>query len=438
MRAGAFIALLVVFEVSFARGQPVGGSRSGRPRGEGATRELALVGGEVHTVRGAVIPGGTVLIRGDRIASVGKDIPVPSSARVIDCKGRVVTPGLVESDSALGLVEISLEPSTVDNAPSWPDPVRAAVYAGDAVDLRSSLIGVARRHGVTSAVTAPSGGLIAGRSAWIDLVGPRSRHGDRAVGGPVGMHGALNVSGAQAIGGSRATAIMRLREVLDDARTFRRERSAFARNALYRMSTSRLDLAALEDVVAGRMRLVLSVSRASDILAALELARKEKLKIALVGGEEGWLVADAIARAKVPVIVQPLENLPDSFEARNARSDNATLLARAGVAVAVATRSSHNASALRFTLGNAVRAGLPWALALKAATLVPAEIFGLEKAYGSIEPGKAANVVVWTGDPFEPSSWAETVIIRGEIEPTESRQTRLSARYIRRLGLRRE
>lgn len=400
-----------------------------------ASQDLALVGGDVHTASGVMLPRATVLIRGERIVAVGKDVPVPASAKKIDCTGKVITPGLIESESAIGLREIDQEASTVDSSPNWPDPVRAAVNALDAIDLRSPLVAVARRHGVTSVISAPNGGLISGRSAFVDLVGPKSKYFDKALRGPVAMHANFGIRGAQSVGGSRATAMMRFREVLDDARTYKRSRAAFEKNALYRLSTSRLDLAALDPVLSGELRLVVQVGRASDIIAVLELAKKERLKIAIIGADEGWLVAKELAAAKVPVIVEPLSNLPDSFEAKNARLDNATLMARAGVKVAISTRSTHLASNLRFMLGNAVRSGLPPELALRAATLVPAEIYGLEKQYGSLEAGKVANVVIWTGDPFEPASFAETSIIRGELQPTESRQTKLAERYIRRFEL---
>lgn len=414
-------ALLVSLAVGFA------------PAHAGA-EDLALVGGDVYPVSGAPIPGGTVVIRGEEIVAVGLDVPVPPGAQVIDCRGKRVTPGLVESDSSLGLVEVELEKSTVDAEPSGR-PVRAALRASDAVDLRSTLVAVARRHGVTSAVSVPRGGLISGQSAWLDLVGPRSLHLERAVQGEVALHASLGQSGAGAVQGSRAAAALLLREVLDDARTYRRNKAAFQRNALYDLAASRLDLEALEPYLDGKRTVVLAVSRAADITAALALARQEKLRVALIGVEEGWLVADALAAAQVPVIVSPLADLPVRFEARNARADNAALLARAGVRVAIATRTSHNAGNLRFYLGNAVRAGLSPELALRAATLVPAEVFGVAARYGTLERGKVANVVVWSGDPFEPSSFAEQVIIRGELQPTESRQTRLARRHLRRLGL---
>jgi imidazolonepropionase-like amidohydrolase len=332
-------------------------------------------------------------------------------------------------------VEVSLEPTTVDNSPRGVDVTRAAVNVIDAVDIRSSLVGVARRGGVTSAVSMPSGGLIEGRSAWIDLVGPRSRFLERAARGPLAMHVALDENGAKAVGGSRTTMMLHFRRVLEDARIFKTQKVAFMKNALYPLSASRLDLAALDDVLTQKIRLVVEASRASDIVSVIEMAKRERIRIAILGAEEGWLVADVLAQARVPVILTPFENLPQRFETLNNRGDNATLLAKAGVRVAIATRSSHNAADLRFALGVAVRAGLPQGLALRAATIVPAEIFGMERQYGSLEAGKIANVVVWTGDPFEPSSWAEDVIIRGELQPTENRQTRLSQRYIEKYKL---
>jgi imidazolonepropionase-like amidohydrolase len=399
-----------------------------------AAADLALVGGEVHTVSGAVIREGTVIVRGERIAAVGKGLAVPKGVQVIDCKGKVITPGLIESDSAIGLVEIELIDETVDNYVSLKDPIRAAVRAAEAIDPRSTLIPVARHHGVTSAVSAPASGLISGRSAWIDLVDGRSPLVSRAMVPDIAMHGVLGELASFAVGHSRAAAVARLLEALDDARIYQRSKPAFTRNALHPLSIGRRDAEALQPVLARRIPLVLAVSRASDISAAIALAQQEKIRIALVGAEEGWIVAGELAKARVPVIVDAFTNLPHRFELRNARADNAALLAKAGVEVAIATRTSHNASMLRFALGNAVRAGMNHADALAAATRVPARIFGMDD-YGTIEPRKMANLVVWTGDPFEPANHAETVVIRGEVQPTDSRQTRLARRHARRLGL---
>lgn len=400
--------------------------------------DVAIVGGDVYTVSGAMIPAATIIVRGERIVQIGKDIPIPEGARVIDAKGKPVTPGFIESNTQLGQVEVELEASTVDFAPRLPYPIRAGVRASDALDLRSTLIGVARRHGVTNAISAPSGGIIAGRSAFIDLVGPQSRRLDVAVQDAAAIHGTVGEYGAAAYAGSRAAVFARLREALDDARTYRRSKTAFNRRALYELSSSRLDLEALGDVVTGRIPLVLHASRAADLRAIIDLAKAERIKVAIVGAEEAWLVADDLAAARIPVIVNPFANIPQRFDSRYARADNAALLARAGVKVAITTNQSHNAGNLRFYLGNAVRAGLVREVALRAATLTPAEIFGVERSYGSLDRGKMANLVVWTGDPFEPSSYAETVIVRGEVQPTTNRQTALAQRYIQRLGLRKK
>jgi imidazolonepropionase-like amidohydrolase len=406
------------------------------PTGPVAAEQVtALVGAEVHPVSGPVLPEATVLVRGERILAVGRGLAVPAGARVLDCRGQRITPGLVDSDGSVGLVEIELEQSTVDDTPQRADPVRAAVRAQDAIDLRSSLVAVSRRHGVTSVVSLPRGGLVSGQSAWVDLVEPGSPLAAQAVRGPTAMHFVLGEAGADAAEGSRAVAMLRLRELLEDARVFRKNRGAFERATLYELSASRLDLEALAPVLDGQLPVVAAVSRAADIQALLAFAREQRIRLALLGAEEAWLVASELAAAKVPVIVDPLANLPATFESRHARSDNAALLAAAGVEVAIATRRSHNASSLRFNLGNAVRAGLSPELALRGATLVPARIFGVERDHGTLEPGKVADLVVWTGDPFEPSAHAASVMIRGELQGTDSRQTRLARRYLHKLGL---
>lgn len=401
-----------------------------------AADPIALVGGDVYTVSGAMQPGATVLVDKGKIVAVGLDVAIPTGATVLNVEGKRITPGLVDLDTTLGLEEVSLEDSTVDAHPKLADPIRAAIYVGDAIDPMSTLVSVARRHGVTSVVVQPRGGLIAGRAAWFDLMGSESQDVFDGVRGPVAMRLHLGERGAGAYAGSRAAALARLREALDDARTYRVRKPQYNRAGLYEMRTSRLDLEALQPVVRGRLPVFIAVSRASDILAAVRLAKEEGLDPVLVGAEEGWMVADALARAKVPVVVNPIADLPGRFERRHARADNVVLLAKAGVKLAISTGSAHNVSALRFLLGNAVRAGLPAELALRAATLAPAEMIGQGKTQGSIDRGKVANLVVWTGDPFEPSSYAETVIVRGEIADVDSRQNKLANKYIERLGLR--
>jgi imidazolonepropionase-like amidohydrolase len=395
---------------------------------------VALVGGTVHPASGPKIEHGVVVIDGERIVSVGTG-PAPAGARVIDVTGKVVTPGFVESDTSLGLVEISLEGTARDSNPEEGedarDPIRAAFLAADGLNPRSTLIPIARMGGVTSAVSAPTGGLVAGRSAWIDLDGQTP---DRLVARtPLALHIDLTDGGISAGGGARATALGRLREAFDDARLYAKNRAAYDRRAFRETPTlSRLDLEALGDALAGRIPVVVRTSRASDVLRVIDLARELGLRLVLFGVEEGWQVADRIAAARIPVVVKPLENLPGSFSSLGTRYDNAARLSAAGVTVLVSTGADegHGVRNLRQEAGNAVRFGMSWDAALRGVTIEPARAFGMDRDYGSLAAGRVANVVVWSGDPFEIATRVEHVFIRGRDVPLRSRQTELRDRYM--------
>ena len=178
----------------------------------------------------------------------------------------------------------------------------------------------------------------------------------------------------------------------------------------------------------GQVPLIAIANRRSDIETALRLAREFKLRLILAGAQEAWEVAGEIAAAGVPVLVEPLDNIP-SYDALGVRYENAAALARAGVKIVLLETNTHNSRDLRQQAGNAVSYGLPWDQALRAITLAPAEVFGVADRYGSIEVGKVANVVVWSGDPFEFSTGVEHVYIRGREIPLTSRQTELFERY---------
>ena len=404
---------------------------SGSAGAQDAPTSYAIVNATVLPGDGPPIEAATVVIRDGRIASVTPNGPVPAGATSVDAAGGMVTPGFVATEAPLGLVEISLEPETLDLAPEreGSDPVRAAFSAADGVNPRSTLIPVARMGGVTSALSTPTGGLVAGTSAWIDLV-PEGTEG-HLVRERAALHVSLDDAGVSAAGGAVPSALMRLREILEDARLYGRQRSAYDRRALREMDASRLDLERLQDALAGRIPVVVRVSRASDILRVLELARAYGLRLVLSGAEEGWRVADRIAAADVPVIVQPLANLPSSFTRLGARLDNAAILARAGVPLVLMTEGAHELRNIRQEAGNAIAHGLPRDEALRAVTLEPARVFGLDRDYGTIAPGKVANVVVWNGDPFETTTWATHIFVQGREVPVRSRQTDLFERYRR-------
>lgn len=392
-----------------------------------APEALAITNATVHPVSGPAVEGATVLVRDGRIAAVGRDVDVPAGARTIDGTGRVVTPGLFETGTSLGLIEVGAVGDTRDMSVSGDDPITAAFDVTDGLNPQSTLIPVNRLGGVTTALSAPSGGIISGQAAVIDLL--TGSPGAMLAEPRAAMVGSYGADAADDVGGARGAVSLRLREVFEDARFWATNRDAFDRGAARPLAHSRLDMEALQPVLGGEMPLVVRADRATDILAVLRLAREYDLRPIVAGGAEAWMVADSLAAAGTPVIVKPLTNLPSGFEELGARFDNAALLHEAGVPLVLSSFDTHNARNLRYEAGNAVRFGLPWEAALRAVTLAPAEALGVEDRYGSLEPGKVANLVVWSGDPFELSTAAEAVIIRGEVVPESSRQRELLERY---------
>jgi len=391
------------------------------------TGPVALLGARIHTEGPlGTIDNGAVLLEGGKIRAVGATLTLPANVRRIDVSGKVITPGLFDSLSRLGLVEVSQVRGTAD-AENKEARISAAFRVADAINPASSLIPVNRIEGLTHALVAPEPGtaLIAGQAAVIHLGdGP-----DLVVRAPAAMFVLLGEAGAERAGGSRATALLELREALADARDWGENRDAYDRAGRRAYALSRLDLEALLPVARGELPLLVNCHRASDLRAALALAKEEGLRLILSGAAEGWKVAREIAAAKVPVILNPLDDRPESFEALDATLENAARLAAAGVHVAFASFDAHNGRNLRQGAGNAVAYGLPWDAALAAMTIEPARIWGVADRLGSIEAGKEANLVVWDADPLELTSYPDRVFIHGVEIPQRSRQLELRDRY---------
>jgi imidazolonepropionase-like amidohydrolase len=393
-----------------------------------AQQDLAIVGARVHTEPGTVIEGATIVVRDGRVRAIGPNVPVPAGARRIDATGKVVTAGLIDPSTRLGLVEIDLEESTIEGSfgPEGADVVHAAYRAVDGYNPRSVAIPVSRTGGVTSVVTAPEGGLVSGTGAWAQLVDDTA--GEAILTPAVAMYASLGQGAAVAAGGSRAMAVERLHELLSDAAEYARRQAAYARNQTRPFAAERLDLVALGPVVQGRLPLVVRAHRSSDIRAALRLARELRLRLVIEGGTEAWMLAPELAAARVGVILDPTANLPSSFDRVYVRDDAATVLAAAGVDVALSSLgSASNVRTLRQLAGIAVAQGLPPDAALAAITTIPARLFGLDR--GRLRPGAVADLVVWSGDPFELSTRAEHVIIGGKEQSTRTRQSLLLERY---------
>ncbi len=386
---------------------------------------IAITGGTVYPVSGPKIDNATVLIRDGRIVAVGTNVAIPAGATRTDATGKWVTPGLIDGAGQMGLREISAVQGTNEGTLRGTD-VAAAFNVAEGINPASTLIPVTRIEGVTTTLVVPGGELIWGQAVLIDLDGATIEA--MVAKSPVAMVADLSEGAKAAGGGSRAGVAQRVRRIFNDALEYSRRRADYTRAQMQNLAAPAADLEALLPVLRGQLPLIAVANRRSDIETALRIAREYKLRLILAGGAEGWQVADQIAAAGVPVLVQPLDNIP-SYDALGVRYENAALLARGGVKVSLLETQTENSRNLRQQAGNAVAYGMTWEQALRAVTLSPAEAFGVADRYGSLEPGKVANVVVWTGDPFEFSTGVEHVFIRGKEISLRSRQTELLERY---------
>lgn len=396
----------------------------------------AIVGGKVHTVGPqGTVENGTVLIVDGRIAAVGADVEVPADATTIDASGKIVTPGLFSPFGQLGLVEVSSSAGPTDYAQRGAQ-FTAGFDIADAYNPRSTLIAINRIEGVTRAVVAPSPGypdetgsghVLAGLAAIVNL-GDDNVLDQRAA----AMVVQLGEGGAMLSGGTRTAAWLTLRNSLNEALDYREHKGDFERGMRRAYLHSMTDLDALQGVINGNTPMLVSIDRASDIEVLIDLVSEYGISAIIIGGSEAWMVADKLAAARIPVIVGPTANLPGSFDHINARLGTASVLVKAGVKVAIADADAqtHNARNITQSAGNAVAFGLDWDAALRAITLTPAEIFGMASTTGSLETGKAADVVIWPGDPLELTNYPDAVFINGKAVPMVSRQTLLRDRYL--------
>jgi imidazolonepropionase-like amidohydrolase len=418
-----------------------------------STGAIAITNARLETVTRGTIESGTLVMDGGKITAIGASVNVPAGARVIDGRGRTVTPGWIAPATNLSVAEINIVATTREDAGGTRVGAGFDVQYG--INPASTTIPVARDTGVTRAVisplvgrpdafadehahdhaslqgggedTAAFSGLFAGQAAIIRLADGSTAPVERAK---IAVAVDLGDAGAQHAGGSRGATIVLVKAALADARDFARRRGDYERGNARSYGLPRFDLEALVPVVEGRTPLLVRVSRAADIRQALTLAREEKIRIILEDAQEAWLVADEIATAGVPVLLDPQDDLPRSFELLGSRLDNAARLQRAGVTIAI--KGSRNFNSLRpqrLNAGTAVAYGLTQAQALAAITINPARIWGVADRAGSLEVGKDADVVLWSGDPLETLSYPLSVIIAGVEQPDTSRRKQLQERY---------
>ena len=374
-----------------------------------------------------IIENGDVLIVDGRIRAVGANVAAPQGARVVDATGKWVTPGAFAAMSEIGLSEISGSGAPND-ADIDGELISAAADASRAFNPLVTAIAVTRMEGVTRAAIAPTQTrtMFNGRGALVALGGtPDSVFRARAF-----QSIEMGETGATRTGGSRAAFWPAFEAALRDAREY----PGRYRNGGEGAVLNEIDAAALQPFARGQGLLLVHIERAADIRELIRFKRANpSLRFAIHGGAEGWMVARELAQANIPVVVDPLVNLPDRFERTAARLDNAALLHAAGVKIAIApgpgTVDAHQARLVLQLAGNAVANGLPWDAAFAAVTRGPAEIFGVGGELGQLARGYAADVVVWDGDPLEVMAAPTAVFIAGVEQRLTSRQTLLRDRY---------
>lgn len=366
----------------------------------------------------------TIVVRDGRIVSVTASGAVPTGAIVIDAAGRMVTPGLMNAATQLGLVETGAASETNDQSVSNPG-LGAAFDIQYALNSNSVLLPIVRADGLTRAVSYPGSAGSApfmGQAAVIHL----KETGDILERPRAALYVQIGSATIAASGGSRSAQWQLLRNALTDAGTYK--------PGLPDQTLNRVDAEALKRVLAGQT-LVILTQRESDIRQAIALAKDFKIHVAIMAGDEAWRCADALAAAKIPVILDPMDNLPISFDQIGARLDNAAILAKAGVEVAFYASGntiylSYNAGeALRQVAGMAVANGLPYETALMAITAHPAAIFGIDDHYGTLAKDQDGDLVIWDGDPLEPGNYPWKVFVSGREASLETRQTLLRDRY---------
>jgi hypothetical protein len=391
-------------------------------------QDFLIRGARVHTGGSAdTLESADVLVRGARIAAVGSELAAPAGVAVVEANGRPVTPGLFGGITQVGLEEVNQEASTYDaelklTAPAWQHMWRPEFDVTPAFNARSIVLPVMRIEGVTWSVLAPlaAESVVIGQGSAVSLDG----RFDAALDGSRSLFVNWGSAGHEASGGSRAAQYMLFEQAIREVR----EPGGSGAAALL-LPEGR---AALKGYLAGG-RVVFYVERASDIREVVRFAKSRGMKPVIAGGTEAWVVARELAEAGVPVILNPLDNLPADFDRLGSRFDNAKILHEAGVRIAFSQTDSFQLRKNRQLAGNAVAHGLAWDAALAAVTSAPADIFGVGAARGRIEKGQVADLVLWSGDPLEVTSVAEQVWIEGQPVTMRSRQTELRDRYLERL-----
>lgn len=362
---------------------------------------------------------GDVLIVDEKIVEVGKFLN-SSSAKIIEAKGKPVTPGLISPISNIGVVEINALDVTNDDSPDFFGP---GFSVFNAFNPHSTLIPWNRSNGVTSSISTPgySSQIFKGMGSFYLLDGDIDITGNADV----AMYSRLG-----AVGGSRAETIQIMESMFELAlnRDELELEELLGTTFASSMDMQLQDIQALSRVVNREIPLVLEVNRATDILQALRLKNDYDLELVLMSVEEAPLVLDQILASGVSVIIDPMDNIPDSFDELASNIKLGGILSNAGIKVMFSTQRSHNYHLMRQGAGNAVAHGMTYQAGISGMTSIVADVFNIQDR-GSIKEGHFADIVIWSEDPLEPSAYPTTVIINGSEMSLETRASRLTERY---------
>ena len=374
-----------------------------------------------------VLDGTDVMIQDGIITSIGKNLS-SDKAILIEANGRFLTSGILAPVTNLGLIEIELEPETRDDR---TDHFSAGFSISSAFNPSSTLIPYNRIAGVTSAIVFPSSGK---GNIFSGLGSVFKTHGQidtRAIVTDIAM--VMRMGGNE---DSRASNFLDLEDAFMKAKQFKKSRSVIQRGGFFDTGDySDRDLNALNDLIEYKKPLIVKTNRASDMLRMIEFSNQHEINIIFHGAKEAWRIADKLAEEEIPVIIDPMDNIPSSFDSIGARIDSGSILTKSGVKVLIGIADAHNSFLSRQGAGNAVSNGIDSYEAFKAITINVAEAFGLDHLIGSIEVGKSADLIIWDGDPLEVSSFSDLVIINGEITSSMTRSKRLRDRYMEVIGL---
>jgi imidazolonepropionase-like amidohydrolase len=409
---------------------------------------VVLKGGKLLTVTHGVIENGAIIMQGGKIIAVGaaSSVNVPSGAQVIDVTGMTVYPGLIDSETNLGLTEISAEITTNDLV-EISDEIMPHMHTAEAFHAESALIPVARMNGITNAVVAPEGAdTLPGQDSFIQLAGASATEmlliRDNAM--PLNFTGGerRNKGGfdKRKFPSTRMGLAAQLRQAFLDAQDYKakwadyeRKKADAAKDKDKKPEPTApkrdLKLEALLPYLEGKKTIVLAAESPSDLETAVSLANEFKLKFVLNHISHSQPVLDYVASLKVPVIVGPIYEAPKEDERYDTVYSLPAQLYKRGVKIVFASYSAHDVRNLPYQAGFATAFGLPYDEALKAITINAAEIWGVGDQLGSLDAGKTANVVVANGDPLDVKTDVKQVFIGGRAVPMTDRQTQLRDEY---------